>query len=846
LRKKNTGKSIPNFEPSPEPVQSLMQKLPRGLTKMESPDNACFHCGEPIPADATLFVLRNGQEKAVCCSGCQAVAELIFGTGLGRYYQFRQELGRKAQEDARQLVEAWQGCDKRETLWGAELNDGKRELLLQTEGIRCAACAWLIRSHMETLAGVDSVQVDTASGYTRIIWNPVQTRLSSLAKGLLELGYKPHLPLAGAEEQGRREERRASMKRLGVAGLGMMQVMMYAVGLYAGDAFGMNLAERSFLVWVSLLVTLPVVFYSGRIFFVGAWRSLRARRPGMDVPVALAIGLAFVASCVNFFRGEGQVWFDSVVMFIFFLTLGRHVELSLRHRNLQAGAALARLLPEWAACLRDGKLETIPAMDLQAGDRVRVRSGEAIPADGVIYRGTTEVDEALLSGESRPLRRGMGDQVIAGAINLAQPVELEVTAAGSEATVSGIGRMLLRAQMQRESVHGLPVWLVPAFITVVLALAFAAWFTWSVRDPVIAFPAMLAVLVASCPCALSLALPAVYAAASQRLLNDGILLRRGDALKALSGIDSVVFDKTGTLTRGFPSVSGVTINPDRSEFTPARALEVAGRLESASSHPLARAFPPATGSLPDVRVVAGMGLEAEMDGRRWRLGQTEFAENASPESAGDTEIWLSDDSGWIARIELSDTLREGAAQTIRKLVEENLNISILSGDSAAAVKRIANLTGIAAWEARKSPGDKLQAIENMKRQGKSVLMVGDGVNDAPVLAAADVSMTVKGGSELANSAADMILTGESLHLVVRAREIALQAQTLIRQNLAWALLYNVSVLPLAISGWLQPWMAALGMSLSSLLVVVNATRLVKEKSATVVSTDRTAREASPS
>jgi Cu2+-exporting ATPase len=440
----------------------------------------------------------------------------------------------------------------------------------------------------------------------------------------------------------------------------------------------------------------------------------------------------------------------------------------------------------------------------------------------------------------------MGDQVIAGAINLAQPVELEVTAAGSEATVSGIGRMLLRAQMQRESVHGLPVWLVPAFITVVLALAFAAWFTWSVRDPVIAFPAMLAVLVASCPCALSLALPAVYAAASQRLLNDGILLSRGDALKALSGIDSVVFDKTGTLTRGFPSVSGVTINPDRSEFTPARALEVAGRSESAASHPLARAFPPATGSLPDVRVVAGMGLEAEMDGRRWRLGQTEFAENASPESAGDTEIWLSDDSGWIARIELSDTLREGAAQTIRKLVEENLNISILSGDSAAAVKRIANLTGIAAWEARKSPGDKLQAIENMKRQGKSVLMVGDGVNDAPVLAAADVSMTVKGGSELANSAADMILTGESLHLVVRAREIALQAQTLIRQNLAWALLYNVSVLPLAISGWLQPWMAALGMSLSSLLVVVNATRLVKEKSATVVSTDRTAREASPS
>ena len=257
----------------------------------------------------------------------QAVAQLIQGAGLGRYYQFRQALGRKAEEDTRPLLEAWQGCDDRQELWGSELDEGRRELLLQTEGIRCAACAWLIRSHVEKMAGVRSVQVDTATGYTRIIWDPLKNRLSRLAGALLELGYKPHLPLAESEEQGRQEERRASMKRLGVAGLGMMQVMMYAVGLYAGDAFGMETAARSFLEWVSLLVTLPVVLYSGRVFFEGAWLSLRARSPGMDVPVALAIGLAFAASCVNFFRGEGTVWFDSVVMFIFFLTLGRHVEL---------------------------------------------------------------------------------------------------------------------------------------------------------------------------------------------------------------------------------------------------------------------------------------------------------------------------------------------------------------------------------------------------------------------------------------------------------------------------------------------------------------------------------------
>jgi Cu2+-exporting ATPase len=799
---------------------------------MESTETACFHCGEPIPADVNLFVLRDGRNRPVCCSGCQAVADLIFATGLGRYCQFRQELGRQASEDSHELIEAWQGCDARESLWGAELNDGARELLLQTEGIRCAACAWLIRSHLENMAGVSSVQVDTASGYTRIVWHPIKTKLSKLAGSLLELGYKPHLPLAGAEEQGRQEERRSSMKRLGVAGLGMMQVMMYAVGLYAGDAFGMNLAERSFLEWVSLLVTLPVVLYSGRVFFQGAWRSLRARRPGMDVPVALAIALAFVASCFNFFRGEGQVWFDSVVMFIFFLTLGRHVELSLRQRNLQAGAALARLLPEWATRQSGGKQETIPAMDLKSGDRVRVASGEAFPADGIICNGASEVDEALLSGESRPLRREVGDLVIAGAINLTQPVELEVTAGGAETTVSAMGRMLLRAQTQRESVHGLPGWLVPAFILVILTIAFVTWAGWLLLDSTQAFPAMLAVLVASCPCALSLALPAVYAAASQRLLNEGILLTRGDALKVLNRISRVVFDKTGTLTRGYPEVNAVQINPDRIDYTQDQVLEIAGCIESASAHPLARAFPPSTRVPGKVRVIAGRGMEAEIGGQCWRLGQADFAGPAiepGPEKAGDTEIWLADENGWLARIELSDSLRQGAERVANELAEDGLTLSILSGDSESAVKRIAGLTGIENWQARRSPADKLQAIQDMKAQGDAVLMVGDGVNDAPVLAAADVSMTVKGGSELANSAADLILTGESLDLILAARQIAAQSQSLIRQNLAWALLYNVSVLPLAISGMLQPWMAALGMSLSSLLVVANATRLVKTR-----------------
>lgn len=801
---------------------------------MGSPESACFHCGEPIPEGVDLTVSVDGRERAMCCAGCQAVTQLIFGAGLGRYYQFRQELGRKASEDMAGEAEAWRGCDERESLWGTELDGGRRELLLQTEGIRCAACAWLIRSHMEKRPGVHAVQVDTATGYTRIVWSPAESRLSQLASTLMELGYKPHLPLASVEEQGRQDEKRASMKRLGVAGLGMMQVMMYAVGLYAGDYFGIEETEQRFLEWVSLLVTLPVLLYSGRIFFEGAWRSLRIRRPGMDVPVALAISLAFLASCYNFFRGSGEVWFDSVVMFIFFLSLGRHIEMILRHRNLQAGAALARLLPEWAERYEDSAWKTIPAGDLENGDRIRVKVGEAFPADGVLLGGATDVDEALLTGESNAIARGQGDEVIAGTINLTQPVEVEVTAAGQETTVSSLGRLLLMAQTRRESDGGLPWWLVPTFIVAVLVIAGATWLGWQYIDPSRAFSAMLSVLVASCPCALSLALPVVHAAASRRLLDEGILLTRGEAVAELTRIDTVIFDKTGTLTRGVPELVGIRVNAERRELDADDMLRIACALEAHSAHPIAHAFLAAHGEgvLPaasEVEVVPAQGLAGRVEGRRWLIGTAAFATQGR--APGDDAIWLGDDQGWAARFELRDALRDGADTTVAALRSEGIATAILSGDSEDAVRDVAERLGIEDWSARQSPAAKLEQLQVRHAAGAHILMVGDGVNDAPVLAAADVSMTVKGGAELANSTADMILTAESLDLVQIAREIARRTRQLIRQNLTWAVLYNTSVMPLAVSGMLKPWMAALGMSLSSLLVVANAARLVKEKSA---------------
>jgi Cu2+-exporting ATPase len=401
-----------------------------------------------------------------------------------------------------------------------------------------------------------------------------------------------------------------------------------------------------------------------------------------------------------------------------------------------------------------------------------------------------------------------------------------------------MGRLLLRAQATRPATHSLPVWLVPAFIVGVLLIAAATWLGWQYVDPSRAFPAMLAVLVVSCPCALSLALPVVHAAASRRLLDEGILLTRGDALHALNEVDTVVFDKTGTLTQGAPEIAAIEINSVRKDLDRARVLRLAAALEGASAHPIARAFCAAERGLSDkgpaprlggpVTVLPGRGLEAVIDGTTWRIGTVDFAGGAAS-GEGDDAIWLADGQGWAARFVLRDALRPDAAQAVRQLQDAGLDLRILSGDGRAAVAAVAERLHIPQFLARQTAAMKLEVLTGLRDAGRQTLMVGDGVNDAPVLAAAEVSMTVKGGAELANSTADLILTGESLELIVTARAIAQRARQLIGQNLAWATAYNASLLPLAVSGLLKPWMAALGMSLSSLLVVANASRLVRER-----------------
>jgi Cu2+-exporting ATPase len=792
----------------------------------------CFHCGEPVPTLCTLTVETDGQLQAVCCSGCEAVANLILQSGQARYYQFRTENAVRPTEEDVDVATSWSQYDERQSLWGIALKDGRYELLLQVEGIRCAACAWLIRSQLEARAGIEQVQVDIATGFVRIGWQPSKLRLSKVASILSGIGYRPHLPLTSAETMGRQQERRDAMKRLGVAGLGMMQVMMYAVGLYAGDAMGIAEGPERFLQWISMIVTTPVLLYSGRVFYTSAWRSLRNHRVGMDVPVALAISIAFLMSCINFFTGNGHVYFDSVVMFIFFLSLGRYAELVIRHRNLQTGLALARLLPEWAELIRDGQTERVLATDLRIADRVRVRAGQTVPADGVIVDGETEINEALLTGESRPVAKRPGSRVIAGSINQGQAVEVEVTRDPDDSTVSVMGRMLLKSQTHKSHYARLSERYAGWFVAVVLTVAglTAAW--WLFDDINMLIPATLAVLVISCPCALSLATPAAIASSGRALLEKGVLLTRGSALEELDAVDTIVFDKTGTLTTGSPTIVNVTINPGRDNLDEHAVLKIAACLELDSSHPIARAFAGINVSRDLVSDVVAHenGIQGRVGDNSYRLGNAAFTavDTSAPVSAFGA-VWLADEQGWIARFELDDGLRHGTVETIASLKNRGLELIILSGDHPQAVASVAERVGIDKWYAEQCPKMKMDYLVSLQKPGKKVLMVGDGVNDAPVLSMANVSMTVSGASELANSTADFIITDSSLNYIGYILDSAGKTHAIIRQNLGWAFSYNLLAIPFAAAGFIVPWMAALGMSLSSLLVVLNSGRLARSK-----------------
>ncbi len=729
---------------------------------------------------------------------------------------------------------------QRFTRW-SEAADGQRqaESSFQLSGMYCAACAGIIESALAAVPGVEEARVNSASRRAQVRWDPAQTSPSRLVQAVRGAGYDAVPDAAASARELRRKERRQALWRVFVASFCAMQVMMFATPSYV--AHGNELAPdlRQLLNWGSWVVTLPVLLFSAGPFFKGAWHSLRRRKIGMDVPVALGLLVTFVASSGATFDPSGpfghEVYFDSLTMFVSFLLGGRYLEMSARHRAAEALEETLSGMPETALRLKTGdEVETVSVLRLVRGDRVRVPVGAAFPADGRLERGQTEADESLLTGESRPVVKRAGDEVVAGSINLGAPATMQVERVGADTRHEAIVAMMRDAMSQRPALaRWADAWAAP-FLWTVLALALGAGLVWSWVDPSRAVWVMVSVLIVTCPCALSLAAPSALVAAAGALARRGVMVQRLDALEALASMTRLYTDKTGTLTEERPQWSRTVLLADAGD---AQALaEQAASLARWSSHPLSQALA-ARGAASagmewsQVQEQAGAGLEGEDDrGVRWRLGSPAWVagEGALSPSAGQEAgqaVYFGPAGQPLARFEFDEQLRPDAAQALQALAADGVQVSLLSGDDTARVGRLAASLGLAEFHGDATPAIKRDVLAQAQADGAIVGMVGDGINDAPVLARANVSFAMGQGALVSRSHADAVIVSNRLGDLVLSRRLARQAMTVVRQNLIWAALYNSACIPLAMLGYLPPWAAGLGMALSSLLVVGNAWRI---------------------
>jgi Cu2+-exporting ATPase len=792
---------------------------------------SCFHCGEPVPPGLDLFVTIKGDNQPMCCPGCSAVASMIADSGLDTFYQQRTSFNERpdaAPVDQRAQYLIYDDPEVAGTF--SESNDDQTlSARLLLGGVTCAACTWLIEKSLAQVEGVLSAQVNLQQARLDIRFDPAKAPLSLIFSRLDALGYRPRPYQASTQRKQVETEYRRDLRQLGVAALGMMQVGMFAIALHAGDIQGIDLRYQGLLRWVSLLVASFVVFYSARPFFVSAWRHLKLGALVMDLPVALAIGLAWVASVWATLTSTGQVYFDSVVMFTFFLLLGRFLERRVRQRHTLSWFDAENTLPAVASVRRGGHWETVSRLQLQAGDAILVNAGDTVPADARVVSGHSAVKEDTFNGEHLPRDVCVGDTVYAGTINMEAAFQARVTGDYRDSRLAALQRSVETAQTEKPRLARLADRIASWFVAGILLVTVATAVAWSQIAPDQAFWVTLSVLVISCPCALALATPAALTTAASALRSSGVIVRGENALEALSRASHMVFDKTGTLTEGALEISRVQRLGTTSED---ELLAIASALQAYSSHPIADAFAntePAPG-IEDAQYHVGRGLEGRKDGVQYRLGSDMFCRELAPDLPAppdDKQYWVAlvrenRSEAWIG---LGDSTRAEAAEVIDYFREQGLQLELLTGDSSGHALSLAEQLGIPKVLRGALPQQKMAHVSGLQQEGAVVCMVGDGLNDAPVLSLADASFAVAGATDLARNQADFVVVGGDLRAIARTWRKARRCRATILQNFAWALGYNLCAIPLAAAGYVPPWAAAIGMSASSLLVVINSLRL---------------------
>ncbi|MFS6937745.1 P-type cation-transporting ATPase [Neisseria animaloris] len=812
----------------------------------------CFHCGLDVPENIDLPIQYENETHPACCAGCQAVAQSIIDAGLGNYYKQRTADAEKAALPPQEVLDQIKLYDLPEVQAGfVETGEGnEREAVLMLGGITCAACVWLIEQQLLRLNGVLRVDLNYSTRRVRVLWDSSRAALSDILLRIQNTGYTAAPYDAQKVEEQAQKERKQSLIRLAVAGLSMMQTMMFAVPtyLYGNEIEPLYLG---ILHWGAFLMVLPAMFYSAVPFYQGTWRDLKNRRIGMDTPVAIAIILTFTAGIYGLLSNAGQgLYFESIAMFVFLLLGGRYMEQIARRKAGDAAERLVKLVPAFCHKLpaypESEAGEEAAVVQLQSGDVIVVRAGEVIPVDGTVLAGESEVNEAMLTGESLPVAKRQGAAVVAGTLNTASPLVIRTDTVGSDTRLSHIAKLLDRALAQKPRLAELADKYASSFVMSLLVLAVPVFAGWTIyADAMTALWITVSLLVITCPCALSLATPTALAASTGTLASDGILVGGSQSLETLSQIDDVVFDKTGTLTKGMLTVSRII---PLGRLKTAEALAVAQALEMQSEHPIARAILSCNANdgdvMPDIRteqrinrVGYGVSAQVEVNGKRqiWAVGRAEFVaeiagrlpEDARIEHSG-SMVYLGNQQGFQTAFLLEDEVKSGIADMLAELKSQGARLHVLSGDRTMAVETVARQLGLDAYHAEASPEDKLAYVETLQRQGRKVLMVGDGINDAPVLAQADVSVVVAGGADIARDGADVVLLNDDMRVLPLMVRQARKTRSVIRQNLAWASMYNLIAVPLAVLGFVTPWIAALGMSLSSLLVSANALRLLKK------------------
>ncbi|WP_142849251.1 heavy metal translocating P-type ATPase metal-binding domain-containing protein [Telmatospirillum sp. J64-1] len=774
---------------------------------------SCQHCGSEVPASSPVG-------PQFCCRGCAAAHSLLQGVGLSRYYEWRSidPTVRPLRPDDDALAPDY-------SVHVRQAENGSAELHLMVEGVHCAACIWLIESLLSRQKGVRSARVNMTTRRLVLRWNPEETTPEEIVAPVLQVGYRliPYDPAQLGAETIRNEQE--LLRCMAVAGFAAANVMLLSVSVWAGHFSGMDWATRSLFHWISALIALPATVYCVRPFFRSAVNALRSGRTNMDVPITIGVTLASAMSLFETMRDGPHAYFDSAITLLFFLLVGRYLDSRARGRARSAAEELVGLSAVAVTVLsEDGSRQLLPPHKVEEGMTALVAAGERIGVDGVVIEGASDIDTSLISGETMPGTVRVGDRVFAGTLNLLAPLRIKVSAVGERTLLAEIVRMMETAEQGRAKYIAVADRVARGYAPVVhslAALTFLGWVMFSTIEWQTALLYAVAVLIITCPCALALAVPVVQVIASGRLMRQGILLKSATALERLALIDTVVFDKTGTLTLGQPELleDGAWSKEDLAE---------AAALAMASKHPLARALvrqAPEVAVAANVEEVPGCGLKAG----DLRLGSRRWLGVAEDDTAQGPELWFERPNRKPVRFAFQDQLRQDAAEVVSALRKRGLKVELLSGDREATVARVAASLGIERWRAACTPADKCARLAELAAEGRHVFMVGDGLNDAPALAAADVSMSPSTAADVSQNTADVVFQGHRLGPVLEAIEVAEKSGRLVKQNFGLSFLYNVGTIPIAVAGLVTPLIAAIAMSTSSLVVIANAMRLSRRK-----------------